>query len=83
MVRTERGVAILTQSSNIALNLTMQTRGLPIAYLMTAGNQAQIGLCDLAIAALEDPRVTAVALHVEGFDSLDVPCSGWVPAAGR
>jgi acyl-CoA synthetase (NDP forming) len=71
MIRIDRGVAILTQSSNIALNLSMQKRGLPIAYLMTAGNQAQIGLCDLAIAVLEDPRVTAVALHVEGFDSLD------------
>jgi acetate---CoA ligase (ADP-forming) len=70
MVRTDRGVAILTQSSNIALNLSMQKRGLPIAYLITAGNQAQTGLCDLAIAVLEDPRVTAVALHVEGFDSL-------------
>jgi acyl-CoA synthetase (NDP forming) len=71
MIRTDRGVAILTQSSNIALNLSMQNRGLPIAYLMTAGNQAQTGLCDLAIAVLDDPRVTAVALHVEGFDSLD------------
>jgi acyl-CoA synthetase (NDP forming) len=71
MIRIDRGVAILTQSSNIALNLSMQRRGLPIAYLMTAGNQAQTGLCDLAMAVLEDPRVTAVALHVEGFDSLD------------
>ena len=70
MVRVDRGVAILTQSSNIALNLTMQKRGLPIAYLMTAGNQAQTGLCDMALAALEDSRVSAVGLHVEGFDSL-------------
>ncbi len=70
MTRVERGVAILTQSSNIALNLTMQRRGLPLAYLMTAGNQAQTGLCDLAIAALEDPRVTTIGLHVEGFDSI-------------
>ncbi len=30
MVRVERGVAILTQSSNIAINLSMQKRGLPI-----------------------------------------------------
>jgi len=30
MVRVEKGVAILTQSSNIVLNLTMQTRGLPL-----------------------------------------------------
>ncbi|MBN8952854.1 MULTISPECIES: acetate--CoA ligase family protein [unclassified Rhizobium] len=67
IVRTERGVAILTQSSNIAINLSMQRRGLPISYLMTAGNQAQTGLSDLARAVLEDPRVTAVGLHIEGF----------------
>ena len=70
IIRVEKGVAILTQSSNIAINLSMQRRGLPIAYLMTAGNQAQTGICDLAMATLEDPRVTAVGLHVEGFDSL-------------
>ncbi|QWW72077.1 acetate--CoA ligase family protein [Rhizobium sp. WYJ-E13] len=67
MKRVERGVAILTQSSNIALNLTMQTRGLPIAYVVTSGNQAQTSLCDLACGLLEDPRVTALGLHVEGF----------------
>jgi acetyl-CoA synthetase len=70
ILRIEGGVAILTQSSNIAINLSMQTRGLPIAYLMTAGNQAQTGLSDLAYAVLEDPRVTAVGLHIEGFDNL-------------
>ncbi|KAA0695698.1 CoA-binding protein [Neorhizobium sp. P12A] len=70
VLRTEGGVAILTQSSNIAINLSMQTRGLPIAYLMTAGNQAQTGISDLACAVLEDPRVTTVGLHIEGFDSL-------------
>ncbi|MEO0666212.1 MAG: CoA-binding protein, partial [Pseudomonadota bacterium] len=31
----DRGVAILTQSSNIAINLTMQSRGLPIAMAIT------------------------------------------------
>ncbi|XAZ19784.1 acetate--CoA ligase family protein (plasmid) [Sinorhizobium sp. B11] len=67
MTRVERGVAILTQSSNIALNLTMQTRGLPIAYVVTSGNQAQTSLCDLACGLLADPRVTALGLHVEGF----------------
>ena len=64
--RVERGVAILTQSSNIAINLTMQRRGLPVAYMMTAGNQAQVGLADMARALLEDERVTAIGLHIEG-----------------
>ena len=67
MTRVERGVAVLTQSSNIALNLTMQTRGLPIAYVVTSGNQAQTSLSDIACSLLSDPRVTALGLHVEGF----------------
>lgn len=71
MIRTEKGVAVLTQSSNIACNVSMQMRGLPLAYLMTAGNQAQTGLSALAVAALEDPRVTAVGLHIEGFDDIE------------
>lgn len=71
MLRTESGVAVLTQSSNIACNISMQQRGLPLAYLMTAGNQAQTGLADLACTVMQDPRVTAVGLHVEGFDSLE------------
>ncbi|WP_417725856.1 acetate--CoA ligase family protein [Roseovarius sp.] len=68
--RCAAGVAILTQSSNIAINLSMQARGLPIAYLMTAGNQAQLGLSDLGRALLEDPRVTALGLHIEGVGDL-------------
>jgi acyl-CoA synthetase (NDP forming) len=71
MLRVGRGVAVLTQSSNIACNISMQKRGLPLAYVMTAGNQAQTGLSDLACAVLEDPRVTAVGLHIEGFDSIE------------
>ncbi len=67
MMQVESGVAILTQSSNIALNLTMQTRGLPIAYLATVGNQAQTDLAELAMAVLDDPRVTALGLHIEGI----------------
>ncbi len=65
----EKGAAIITQSSNIACNLTMQTRGLPLAFLMTAGNQAQTGLSEMALGLIEDSRVSALGLHIEGFDS--------------
>ena len=65
-----RGVAIVTQSSNIAISLTMQRRALPLAYVVTAGNQAQLGVSRLASAFLEDERVSAIGLHVEGFDSV-------------
>ncbi|MGO4832494.1 CoA-binding protein, partial [Rhizobiaceae sp. 2RAB30] len=74
-----RGVAIITQSSNIAINMTMQKRGLPVAYVMTAGNQAQTGLSEMALGLIEDSRVSALGLHIEGFDS----ASGFERLAAR
>jgi len=68
----DTGVAIISQSSNIAINISMQARGLPIAYIACVGNQAQTGLADMARSLLADPRVTAAGLYVEGFtDSAD------------
>ncbi len=69
-ITCERGVALLTQSSNIAISLTMQQRGLPIAYVMTAGNQAQLSLGQLGAAMLADERVTALGMYIEGFGDL-------------
>ena len=66
----ESGVAILTQSSNIAINITMQKRGLPIAYMVTLGNQAKISLSDIGQTLLDDPRVTALGCHIEGFGDI-------------
>ncbi len=65
--RVERGVAILAQSSNIAINLSMNRRGLPVAYLGTVGNQAVVGIPAMIEAYLDDPRVTAIGLHLEGL----------------
>ncbi|MEM8630683.1 MAG: acetate--CoA ligase family protein [Pseudomonadota bacterium] len=66
----EQGVAILGQSSNIALNLTMQRSGLPITHVITVGNQMRLTQADLARRLVQDPRVTAIGLHVEGFSDL-------------
>lgn len=68
--RVARGVAIITQSSNIAINLTMQKRGLPIAYMVTAGNQAQLGMAEIGEVLLADERVSTLGLHIEGFGDL-------------
>ncbi len=68
--RVDAGVAIITQSSNVAINLTMQRRGLPLAYVVTVGNQAQTGLSEVGRALLADPQVTALGLYIEGIDDL-------------
>lgn len=65
-----RGVAILTQSSNLAITLTMQQRALPIACMVTTGNQAVVSLPDIAQMLLDDPRITALGLHIEGVSDL-------------
>jgi acyl-CoA synthetase (NDP forming) len=63
----DSGVAIIAQSSNVAINMTMQKRGLSLAYMFTVGNQACVGLNQLAEYALEDSRVTTLGLFIEGF----------------
>lgn len=70
-VLVERGVAIVAQSSNIALNITMQARGLPIAYVVTLGNQASRGVSDVITELAADPRVSAIGLYLEGIDDLE------------
>src|SRR5690606_21554819 len=66
--RVERGAALLSPSSSSGINLTMQARALPVAYVACLGNAAQVGLADLAAALLADDRVTALGLYVEGID---------------
>ena len=69
-LQRETGVAIICQSSNIALNITMQARGLPIAYVVTTGNQATINYAHVATDLLDDSRVTAIGLYLEGFGNI-------------
>ena len=44
--RVEQGIALITMSSNVAFNLTMQRRGLPIAYVVSLGNKLRFDLHD-------------------------------------
>jgi acyl-CoA synthetase (NDP forming) len=67
-VRVDRGVALVSQSSNIVINMGMQKRALPVAYVACLGNAAVVGLAELAGALLDDPRVTAIGLYIEGID---------------
>lgn len=64
------GVAIVAQSSNISVNMTMQQRGLPIAYVITVGNQIQQSLATIGLELVNDPRVTALGLYIESFGDI-------------
>ena len=66
-IPVKSGVAIVSQSGNMAINFTMQKRGLPIAYVVDLGNQAMIDANDCIEAFLADTRVSAIGVHVEGL----------------
>lgn len=63
--RVERGVAVIAQSGNIAQNLSMQRRMLPIGHLVTIGNSAVTDVPDLIAEMLTDPKITAIGLYLE------------------
>jgi acyl-CoA synthetase (NDP forming) len=62
---TDRGVAIVSQSGNVAVNLTFQQRGLRLGTMVSVGNQASVGMEDCIDALLDDPRITAIGLVLE------------------
>ena len=63
--RHERGAAIVSQSGNVAVNLTFQQRGLRLGSMITVGNQACLGSDDAVAALLDDDRITAIGLFLE------------------
>ena len=76
-----RGVALITQSGNIACNFTMMMRGLPVAAVFSIGNQADVGMHTMVEALSADPRISAIGLHVEGLP--DVPAFARAAALAR
>ena len=67
----KKGVALLTQSSNIAMNMSMQKRAVPLAFFSSLGNSAQTGMLELAQALIEDERITAIGLVIEGISEIE------------
>ena len=61
------GAAIVSQSGNVGLNLTLQQRGLNLAYMVTVGNQAVAGVEDCLEVFINDSRVTSLGLFIEAI----------------
>jgi len=66
----QQGVAIFSSSGNVSVNFTMQQRGLSIALIVTVGNQAMVGIEHCIDAVLDDSRITAIGIHIEGLKDL-------------
>jgi acyl-CoA synthetase (NDP forming) len=71
VARVERGVALVTQSGAIACNASSSERSLPLAAILSIGNQAALDVADCVAVLAENPGITAIGLHLESIP--DVP----------
>jgi acyl-CoA synthetase (NDP forming) len=67
----ERGAALISQSGNIGMNLTMNRRSVRFTHIIGAGNQAVLGPAHYVDALLDDERVAAIGMYIEGFGDVN------------
>ena len=68
----ESGVAIISQSGNIAMNITMNDRSVNFTHVIATGNQSVLGAGDYIDALLLDDRVNVIGMYIEGLDNIEV-----------
>ena len=64
---TGDGVALISQSGYVAYSVTNVERALPLGYVISMGNQAVLNVADYIEAVLDEPRVRAIGLYLEGI----------------
>jgi acetate---CoA ligase (ADP-forming) len=67
----DRGVALVLQSGNLGINITNAQRSLPIAFLVSVGNQAQLDVADAIDLLLDQPETTGIGVYLEGLRSVE------------
>ena len=65
------GAAIITQSGMLSSDISMSQRSLPFTHMVSAGNQAVLGIEDFIDILCENPATRAIGLHIEGLS--DIP----------
>ena len=61
------GAAVITQSGMLSSDLTMSMRSLPLAYMMSIGNQAMMRIEDCIDTLVDRKEVRAIGIHIEGL----------------
>ncbi len=64
-------VGLVAQSGNMALTLMASSRGLGLAHVVSAGNQAVVDSVDVMSFFLAEPGVRAIAAVIEGLADVD------------
>ena len=65
--RVDAGPALISQSGNIALNLTMNRRGVSFSHVISLGNQASVTAEECLMYLAGRSEVTVVGLYLESI----------------
>ena len=66
-----KGAALIMQSGMITADMAMNQRSVPLAYVISAGNQAMLAVEDYIDVLVDDPRVSGFGIYVEGIISIE------------
>lgn len=69
--RCDKGIALIMQSGMISANMTMNDRSVPISYVISAGNQAMLAIEDYIDILVDDPKVSAIGIYIEGIRDIN------------
>jgi acyl-CoA synthetase (NDP forming) len=60
-------VAVVAQSGGIGAHIaaSLKARGVPLSYMLTTGNEAQIGLAEMVEFFADDPHTGAIVVYAE------------------
>ena len=64
------GIALISQSGYVAYSITNVEEALPLGYAISMGNQAVLDVADFIEVLLDDPRVRAIGLYLEGITNV-------------
>lgn len=62
------GAAIISQSGAFLIGIACVENAFPLGYAISVGNQARISHADCIEVLLDDPRVRAIGLYLEGLE---------------
>lgn len=62
------GAAIISQSGALVYGVTNVERAFPLGYAISTGNQANTDTADCIESVLDDERVRAIGLYIEGLE---------------
>lgn len=68
--RAPGSVGLVAQSGNMALTLMASSRGLGLAHVVSAGNQAVVDAVDIMSFFLTEPNIRVIAAVIEGLSDV-------------